>query len=82
MRVAAGRSLIMPHPSNRPDCPLTSREIEVATLVAGGLSNAEIAERLVLVPGTVANHLAHIMRALGLRNRVQVAVWAVEQGLR
>ena len=61
---------------------LTPREREVTALVAEGLSNAEIAERLVLSPGTVSNHLGHIMRALRLRNRVQVAVWAVEQGLR
>ena len=64
--------------SNR---PLTPRELEVAALVAEGLTNAEIAQRLVLSPGTVANHLAHIMRALGTRNRVQVAVWALRQGL-
>ena len=61
---------------------LTPREREVAALVTGGLSNAEIAARLVLSPGTVANHLAHIMRALRAKNRVQVAVWAVERGLR
>jgi DNA-binding NarL/FixJ family response regulator len=60
---------------------LTPRECELATLVAEGLTNAEIAERLVLRPGTVGNHLANIQRRLGARNRVQVAVWAVEQGL-
>ena len=60
---------------------LTPREREVAALVAEGLSNAEIARRLVLSEGTVANHLAHIMRRLGAGNRVQVAVWAVKQGL-
>ena len=60
---------------------LTPRERQVAALVAEGLSNADIAKRLVLEPGTVANHIAHIMRALRMRSRVQVAVWAVEQGL-
>lgn len=65
----------------QPESPLTAREREIAALVAGGLSNAEIAERLVLTPGTVGNHLGHIMRRLGARNRVQVAVWAVEHGL-
>ena len=60
---------------------ITPREREVAALIAEGLTNAEIARRLVLTSGTVSNHLSHIMRALGLRNRVQVAVWAVEQGL-
>jgi DNA-binding NarL/FixJ family response regulator len=59
---------------------LTPREREVAALIAEGLTNAEIAERLTLPPGTVSNHLGHILRALGVRNRAQVAVWAVEQG--
>lgn len=58
---------------------LTPREREVAALVAEGLSNAEIAERLVLSPGTVANHLAHVMGKLGARSRVHVAVWSVRQ---
>ena len=61
---------------------LTPREREVASLVAEGLTNTEIAQRLTLSPGTVGNHLGQILRALGLKNRIQVAVWAVEQGLR
>ena len=60
---------------------LTPRQQEVAGLVAEGLSNAEIARRLVLTPGTVANHMEHILRRLNLRSRSQVAVWAVERGL-
>lgn len=60
---------------------LTRRQREVATCVAEGLSNEEIAKRLVLVPGTVANHIEGIMDRLGMRNRVQIAVWAVEVGL-
>jgi two-component system, OmpR family, sensor kinase len=60
---------------------LTRRQQEVASLIAGGLSNAEIAQRLVLTPGTVANHVEHILRRLDLRSRVQVATWAVERGL-
>ena len=60
---------------------LTPREREVTTLIAEGLTNAEIAQRLVLSPGTVSNHLANIVRALRMKNRVQVAVWAVERGL-
>jgi DNA-binding NarL/FixJ family response regulator len=61
--------------------PLTSRECEIAALVAEGLTNAEIAERLTLTRGTVGNHLGHILRNLGVHNRVQIAVWAVERGL-
>ena len=60
---------------------ITRREREVAVLIAEGLSNAEIARRLVLVEGTVANHVEHILRKLKLRSRTQVAVWAVEHGL-
>ena len=60
---------------------ITRREREVATLVAEGLTNAEIAHRLTLVEGTVANHVEHILRKLKLRSRTQIAVWAVEHGL-
>jgi DNA-binding NarL/FixJ family response regulator len=52
---------------------LTPRQREVAGLVAGGLTNLEIAERLVLTPGTVANHVESILRRLGFRSRTQVA---------
>lgn len=71
----------MSGPSRESDCPLTPRELEIAALVADGLSNAEIAERLTITPGTVSNHLDQIRRRLGVRNRNQVAVWAVEHGL-
>jgi two-component system OmpR family sensor kinase len=60
---------------------ITHREREVATLIAQGLMNAEIAQKLTLAEGTVANHIAHIMRKLGLQSRTQIAVWAVERGL-
>ena len=60
---------------------LTARQQEVAGLVAEGLSNAEIARRLVLTPGTVANHMEHILRRLNLGSRVQVATWAARYGL-
>jgi DNA-binding NarL/FixJ family response regulator len=58
---------------------LTPKEREIAALVAEDLSNAQIARRLVITSGTVANHLGHILRALGTRSRVSVAVWSVEQ---
>jgi DNA-binding NarL/FixJ family response regulator len=60
---------------------LTPREREVAVLVASGLTNDEIAERLFLVRGTVANHIIHILRKLGFSRRVQIATWSVQHGL-
>jgi DNA-binding CsgD family transcriptional regulator len=53
----------------------TGREREVAALIARGLTNDEIAERLVLVRGTVANHVVRIVRKLGFSRRVQIATW-------
>jgi DNA-binding CsgD family transcriptional regulator len=55
--------------------PLTEREREVAALVARGLSNRQIAERLVLSERTAQNHVQHILGKLGLRNRGQIATW-------
>jgi two-component system, OmpR family, sensor kinase len=60
---------------------LTRRQQEVAACVAEGLSNDEIAQRLTLTSGTVANHVEQMARRLGLRGRTQIAVWAVERGL-
>jgi non-specific serine/threonine protein kinase len=56
---------------------LSSREREVARMVAGGLTDKEIALRLSLSRRTVEVHLAHVRRKLGLRNRAEVAVWAI-----
>ena len=60
---------------------LTPRQREIAGLIAQGYSNVEIARELVLVPGTVANHVEQILLRLGFRNRAQVAAWAAELGL-
>jgi DNA-binding CsgD family transcriptional regulator len=60
---------------------LTRRQQQVAACVAEGLTNEEIAQRLVLAPGTVANHIEGILRRLDLRSRAQIAAWAVERGL-
>jgi len=66
-------------PAASPD--LTDREKEVVLLVAQGLSNAEIGGRLQLAEATIKTHVGRVLTKLGLRDRVQVVVFAYESGL-
>jgi DNA-binding NarL/FixJ family response regulator len=95
--VAAGEALLAPRITSRlvrefarrpPGRPrrelltsLTERETEVLLLVAAGLSNAELAERLVITHATAKTHVSRILTKLGLRDRAQLVVAAYETGL-
>lgn len=61
--------------------PLTRREREVAAMVAAGLTNRQIAERLFIAERTAEGHVERIRNKLGVRSRTEVATWAVGRGL-
>ncbi len=60
-----------------PTRALTRREREVADLVSQGLTNRELAERLVIAERTAENHVQHILTKLGFTNRSQITAWVV-----
>jgi predicted ATPase/DNA-binding SARP family transcriptional activator/DNA-binding CsgD family transcriptional regulator len=68
-------------PATEPLCELTRREQEVVFLVAHGLTNRQISGRLGISERTAGNHVARILRKLGLRSRTQIASWATERRL-
>ena len=60
---------------------LTERELEVLTMVARGMSNAEIAEELTISPATAKTHVAHLLTKLDARDRIQLVIMAYQSGL-
>ncbi len=72
-----------PSPSSVPERPggLTSREVEVLGLVATGMTNAQVAQRLFLSPRTVETHLTSIYHKLGVTSRSAATRFALEHGL-
>jgi DNA-binding NarL/FixJ family response regulator len=83
------RAVIAALVRNRPAPPrrnqrldtLTARELDTLRLIAHGLSNAEVAERLVLSEATVKTHVGHVLAKLGVRDRVQAVIVAYEAGV-
>ena len=69
-------------PAGEPIVELTPRENEIAALVARGLTNRQIAKELSISERTAGNHVAKILRKLGLRSRAQIGGWAAERQLR
>ncbi len=69
-RVGRGRGTI-----EEPWRPLTAREFEVARLIAEGLTNLEIADRLAIAPKTASSHVEHILAKLGVNRRAEIAAW-------
>jgi DNA-binding CsgD family transcriptional regulator len=70
-----------PEPTTENRSPLTKRELEVAALLTGGLTNREVGERLFLSEWTVATHVRNILAKLDLSSRAQIAAWAASRGI-
>ena len=70
-----------PPPADESGPTLTRRELEVAALVARGLTNRQIASELSISEHTVATHVAKILKKLGLTSRSRLSAWVAERGL-
>jgi NarL family two-component system response regulator LiaR len=75
------KEILEPAPIKLTPEPLTSRELEVLELLAKGLSNDEIAEKLVISEVTVRTHISHLLGKLHLANRVQATLYALREGI-
>lgn len=78
LREVVSRREIQPVTAARASELLTPRELEIVLLLAQGLSNDEIARTLVVEQSTVKSHLARLLPKLGVRSRLQAAVWAYQ----
>ncbi|GAA4699184.1 response regulator transcription factor [Nocardioides conyzicola] len=78
LREVVDRRQTQPVSAGRGTDLLTARELEIVLLLAQGMSNDEIARELVLEQSTVKSHLARILPKLGVRSRLQAAVWAYQ----
>jgi DNA-binding NarL/FixJ family response regulator len=87
MEMAATTSLFLPDHHRHgllgvpPEDGLTQRQRQVAVLVARGLTNRQIADRLAIGKRTVDTHVIHLLNKLGGNSRAQIAAWAADQGL-
>ena len=78
--VAAGQPFA-PDARKREDLGITPRELDILVLIANGMSNREIAEKLTVSLSTVQTHYAHLIEKLNLRNRTELVKYALRHGL-
>lgn len=80
VEMASGRLVMQPQ-ENKVEIELSAREVDVLKLIAGGLSNSEIAAKLYLSEATVKSHVSHLLSKLGVRDRVQAVIYAYDRGI-
>ena len=80
--ILSGRAAVTPSLPGPWYGPLTRREAEIAEFVATGLTNREIADRLVLSERTIDNHVFHVMNKLNVHHRTEIGVWVVERRMK